>query len=125
MDKIGKKSSMPVIMMKVLLVSYIITGILLLILAALLLKLSLTENMVSVGIIAIYIISCFTGGWIMGRAVPAKKYVWGGILGAVYFIILIVVTLLVNHSFQNEAGNMLTTFIICGGSGMVGGMFAK
>lgn len=125
MDKTGKKNSMPAMIMKVLLVSYIITGILLLILAALLLKLSLTENIVSVGIIMIYIISSLIGGWIMGRKMPARKFLWGGILGAVYFLILIIITLLVNHTLQKEVGNIFTTFLICAGSGMVGGMLAK
>ena len=51
-------------MIKALLASYIVTGAFLLVLALLLYKLQLSESIVNIGIIAIYVISCFLGGFL-------------------------------------------------------------
>ena len=53
--------------LKSLLCSYTLTGVLLLILAFLLFKMDLSEAAVSVGIIVIYILSCFLGVLLLGR----------------------------------------------------------
>ena len=54
-------------MIKALLASYIVTGLLLLVLALLLYKLRLSESAVNVGIIAVYVVSCFLGGFLEGK----------------------------------------------------------
>ena len=71
--------------LKSLLCSYTLTGVLLLILAFLLFKMDLSEAVVSVGIIVIYILSCFLGGLLLGRKMKKQKYVWGLLLGTGYF----------------------------------------
>ena len=53
---------------KALLAAYGVTAVLLLILALLLLKLNLSEGIVAVGIMATYLISCFLGGFLLGKA---------------------------------------------------------
>lgn len=67
MEQIMVKASRPLQMMKALLLSYAITGILLLGLAFLLYKLGLGESQVNLGIMVTYIISCLAGGFYMGR----------------------------------------------------------
>ena len=63
--------------LKSLLCSYTLTGVLLLILAFLLFKMDLSEAVVSVGIIVIYILSCFLGGLLLGRKMKKQGYpVW-------------------------------------------------
>ena len=63
--------------LKSLLASYIVTGILLLILTFLVYKLELDEQMVVIGIVAIYVIATFVGGFILGKLTEVKKYIWG------------------------------------------------
>lgn len=53
--------------MKALLVSYLVTGLLLLLIAGLLYRFQLDEGKVQIGIILTYILSCFTGGFLAGR----------------------------------------------------------
>ena len=54
-------------MLKSLLCSYVVTGILLLILAGILYKFNLDEAKVTAGILIIYILSAFAGGVVIGK----------------------------------------------------------
>ena len=64
-----------------LLVSYIITGILLLVLAVLLYKLNLDKGKVTAGITGIYVVSAFAGGFLIGKLQKVRKFIWGSCLG--------------------------------------------
>lgn len=116
------KSSKPIWLLKSLLTGYIITGVLLLILALLLYKLDLGEQKVTMGIIIIYVISTFAGGFIMGKLVGERRFFWGLTLGIVYFALLLAVSIGVNHSLQSNGTNIVTTFLLCAGGGMIGGI---
>lgn len=45
-------------------------------------------------------------------------------MGITYYVILVVVSLIVNRGIEDVAGNMLTVFFLCAGSGMLGGMIS-
>ena len=124
MVKFWKKNEKIANVLKGLLVSYIVTGVLIMLLAFLLYKFALPERVVGIGIIVIYIFSTFLGGFLLGKNMKVKKYLWGLINGMAYFIVLVIVSLIVNGGFQNTAGDFFLTMILCGGSGMLGGMFS-
>ncbi|WP_461809788.1 TIGR04086 family membrane protein [Faecalimonas sp.] len=124
MGKKEKKELKGMWLLKALLVGYVITGVLLMILALLLYKIDLDEQKVTIGIIATYIISTFAGGFIMGRLVEKQKFIWGLVLGIIYFLLLFVVSFMVNHQLQSNGTNLLTTFLLCAGGGMLGGMLS-
>ena len=65
MGKKEKKESKGIWLLKALLAGYVVTGVLLMILALLLYKIDLDEQKVTMGIIATYFISTLTGGFIM------------------------------------------------------------
>ena len=113
-----------IFLLKTLLFSYIITGGLLLLLAFLLYKFKLQETVVSIGIIAIYIISTFLAGFVTGKKVGEKKFLWGLVVGSAYFVILLIVSLCINQSTADIANDLLTTFLMCAGSAMLGGMLS-
>ena len=54
-------------MVKSLLAAYVVTGIFLLILTLLLYKMGLSEQNVNIGVILIYVIATFSGGFVMGK----------------------------------------------------------
>ena len=54
-------------LVKALLCAYAVTGILLLILAFLLYKAGLSEENVNAGILLVYVISTFSGGFVIGK----------------------------------------------------------
>lgn len=107
---------------KVLLTMYIMTGILLLGLAALLYKMQLTKTAVDVAILVIYVAAGFLGGMLIGKITGNKKYVWGMLTGLSYFVILLIVSLGLHRGIENGIVHMLTTLVLCTAAGTIGGM---
>ena len=125
MEKTSVEKGVPVLfLLKCILCSYIFTAAMLLLLAFLLYKMNLSEKTVSVGIIAIYVISTFFGGFVAGKKMQNRKFVWGLLVGAAYFCVLAVVSLLVNQSVSELENSVFTTMILCGAGGMLGGMLS-
>ena len=110
--------------LKCLLGSYIITGGLLLLLALLLYRFQLSEAIVSGAITGIYILTTFIAGLWAGKHMKSKKFVWGLVMGVLYFVVLLVVSLIINHSVKDIGTNLLTSFFLCAGSGTLGGMIS-
>ncbi len=80
-------------LVKSLLFSYILTALLLALLAFLLYKLGLDEKSVSISMIAIYVVCTFFGGFIMGKKTGSRRFLWGLLTGTLYFLVLAVVSL--------------------------------
>lgn len=113
-----------VFVIKCMLGAYVLTAGLLLLLAFMLYRFGLSEKVVSVCIIAIYILVTFFAGLLAGKREGKRKYLWGLAMGALYFGVLVVVSLVVNKGLEDIAGNMMTVFFLCVGSGMLGGMIS-
>ena len=124
MERKLQKDSWVMWILKSLLVSYVITGILLLLLAVALFKFELNEKAVSAAIVAIYIMATLLGGIIIGKFAKVRRYLWGLGLGIGYFALLMLITLGVYRTLNGDAANMVTTFILCAGGGMAGGMLS-
>lgn len=122
MERTVKNSAMGLTILKILLLMYVITGVMLLALTALLSKLQLTESAVSIGIVAIYVISGFVGGLLAGKKMKSRKFLWGMIMGAAYFLILVIGSIVFHKGLDMEASRFATTLVLCIASGMVGGM---
>lgn len=109
-----------------LIVMYVLSGVMLLLLAALLYNFELSEATVRIGVIAIYVTSGFTGGFFIGKQMQERKYLWGLIAGGIYFALLFVLSLLVKsgtgEGLDFDVVRILTTLVLCGISGMAGGM---
>ena len=124
MDKIIHQNTKLLVLLKGLLISYIITAFMLLLLSFLMLKLDLPSVVISGGINFAYIISAFTGGFFTGKKIEQRKFIWGLIMGVFYFIILLLISLMMNRVSPMPLGSLFTVFIICGLSGMLGGMIS-
>lgn len=107
---------------KALLAAYIVTALCLMILAFLLLKLDLSEANVNVGVIVTYLLACFLGGFILGKAMGKRKFLWGLALGAVYFLIALVISTIAFRGNPSAWSHVITTLLLCMGGGMAGGM---
>ena len=95
-------------------VMFVISGLLLLFLAMLLYKMELSEAVVKIGIVVIYVISGVAGGVIAGKMRGEQKFLWGLTAGIVYFA--------VQKGMPEEPVKIFTTLVLCGASGMAGGM---
>ncbi|MGN0343007.1 MAG: TIGR04086 family membrane protein [Roseburia sp.] len=120
----GRLSRVPASLAKVLLAMYILTGILLLVLAGLLYRFQLSEQVVNIGVIVIYILAGFSGGFLMGKLQGSRKFLWGAVMGLLYFVLLMIVSLVIWHEFQSGIIHGITTLVLCTLSGMVGGMIS-
>ncbi len=122
----GIKNQIPNIMklLKALIFAYLVTALCLLILAVLLYKLELGEGQVAAGIVAVYILSCFLGGFFLGKHVESRKFIWGIILGTIYFLFLLGISLILEPGGLAGTRTLLTSMIMCLGGGMLGGMLS-
>ena len=99
--------------LKSLLFAYALTGVALLLLALVLFAFDLGETAVDAGIIIIYVLACFMGGFMAGKIVRKDKYLWGVITGLAYYVLL-----------DMSAAHAVTTFFMCTGGGTLGGMLS-
>lgn len=125
MDNKGREERIPVLfLMKCLLISYIMTAVLLAVLALLLYKMGLGEKAVSGAIIVIYVAATFFGGFLAGKKTQNRRFLWGFIVGAAYFGILTAVSLCFGQEGFQAGKSFFTTLILCAGGGMLGGMLS-
>ena len=124
MEKRGeRKEGVPVLALaKCLLASYVLTLLLLCLLALLLYKLHLTEGMVTIAISAIYVVTTFMAGFLAGKKMETQKFLWGALIGAAYFVILAVVSVLIKTPETALGNSFWTTMVLCVAGGTLGGM---
>lgn len=123
MNRLEKKQKI-IWLLKALLFSYVVTGISLLLLSVLLYKFEWNEHLVSAAIVAVYVLSTVVGGIVIGKLVRTRRFFWGLLLGNLYFILLLVITIILYRSLSGNGLNMLTAWILCTGGGMTGGMIS-
>ncbi len=124
MEQTAKQTPKMMFLVKGLIAAYLITAILLLILALLLYKLDLDEGKVTIGIIVIYVTSCFIGGFFVGKKAGSQKFLWGMLLGLTYFLLLTAVSAVTEPGLASGWKGLITSFVMCAGAGMLGGMLS-
>ena len=109
-------------MLKSVVVAYVLTAILLLVLSFIMYKAKISMAGANSGILVTYVLSCLVGGFIFSGSLSEKKYLGGGVMGVVYFVVVYIVSAVWNQSVAAQMPGMLTAFLICVFSGMFGGM---
>ena len=105
-------------------IAFFLCSISLLLLSVLLYKFEWNEHLVSAAIVAVYVLSTVVGGIVIGKLVRTRRFFWGLLLGNLYFILLLVITIILYRSLSGNGLNMLTAWILCTGGGMTGGMIS-
>ena len=118
----NEKENPAIVLVTALFMMYIISGILLLLLALILFKMEPGEMVIKIAVILIYIVSGIAGGFFMGRKLKDRKFLWGLLAGSTYFFLLCLLSLIVKQGVDMEAAKVITTCILCAASGMAGGM---
>jgi putative membrane protein (TIGR04086 family) len=109
--------------LKSILISYIFTGIVLLILSVLLLKTDVSYNFLRGGMIFSYLFSSLVAGFLTGRSVKVRRFLWGMLAGFLYFALLFLVSFFMNSFTITAPATMVMIFVMCILGGMFGGMF--
>ena len=104
--------------------SYVLTALLLTALAFLLYRFRLGESQVSLGINLVYVVSCLAGGFLAGKAARQRRFLWGLFTGILYFLILFFASFAVSRELGAGSRELLTVFLMCAGSGTIGGMIS-
>lgn len=124
MEHVLRKNPVVSLLVKAVLISYVVSAILLLITSALMLSANMSATVVTVLVIVTYIISNFLSGFIMGKGMEHQKFIWGLLSGFIYFVILLLLSLIIMSSREFSLFATIRTLLICTLSGMVGGMLS-
>lgn len=106
-----------------LLGAYILSMSLLLVLALLLYRTNVAPNVIGAGITFTYMITGFFAGNLAGKQMQQKRFLWGILMGIGYYVILLLLSIVVNQT-MGTITDALTTLILCVGGGMLGGMLS-
>lgn len=109
-------------MLVYLLIAFLGSLALLALMSLLLFLFQISAKLVSIMIIAVYIMMPCVAGYLMGRKMGHKKFLYGAMMGMVYFLVLCIFS-----AFYGEVGitasvGFFTTAILCIGGGTLGGM---
>lgn len=119
-----KRKSKSVNGLVILGIMFLLSAVILAVLATIIWKAEVGSSFVGGGVIAVYVISCFLGGFLMGINMGKHKFFWGLLMGAVYFGILVGAGQLIFHEPMKEGLHLVSSLLICGVAGMLGGMLA-
>ena len=135
MDQIGEESAMEMVKrdqkkergralayLFFLLLAYVLTGLLLLLLAFLLYRFQMGSGAVSASIDAIYFISALFAGVLAGKKAKTRRFLWGTLMGALYFLVLAALSLA--SGMGNGNTGIFPSFLFCVAGGCVGGILS-
>ena len=105
-------------MIRTLIFTYLVSGVLLTALAFALYKFRLPESQITLGISGVYILSCFMGGFMAGKAMRSRKFLWGLLTG------ILIMSFLQDRTITADAVRLGTVFAMCSLSAMAGGMIS-
>lgn len=111
-------------MVRSLLISYVLSGILLAALAFALYKLHLKEGQVNLMVYAVYLITCLAGGFAAGKGIRQRRFFWGLLAGLFYFVVLFAVSWAMNIGAPIDMERSVTVMGICALGGTIGGMLS-
>lgn len=109
---------------KLLCVSYIFSALLLLLIAFLLYKMKLGSGPIQAMVYGTYILSCLIGGFLIGKSAGQRRFFWGMLFGALYFLILLGLSFVIGKEICQGTGHMLMVLAMCLGAGCFGGMIS-
>ena len=93
-------------------------------LSVLLWKMDGAGNVLSVGVVVIYILTNLLGGILVGKAMGQQKFFWGVVIGACYYSVLLVAGIFLADTKIPGNMQLISGGMICLISGMLGGMIA-
>lgn len=107
--------------LKTLIAGYVITVVMLFIIALCLYKMSLGEQIVGAGVLVTYGVSVFVGALMLAKIQKSKRLMWGIVYGMVYFAIILAASIIANKGISCNWPGLAKTFAVCVISGLVGG----
>lgn len=107
--------------LKVLLLEFIVSMVLLLVIAFVMYQSGMGQGTARILILGVYLISTFLGGMIIGKAQKSRRLIWGTMAGILYLLVLLIVSVIVNSGLTGE-NNIILSAVCCILGGCLGGM---
>ncbi|MEI3175415.1 MAG: TIGR04086 family membrane protein [Lachnospiraceae bacterium] len=107
-----------------LLLAALSSALLLFILSFLLYKLRLNNGTLRLFVCLIYVLSCFSGGFLAGKRIKTRRFLWGAVSGLLYVLVLFLLSALSQGGLQAGTSGILTAAGLCIGGGTAGGMLS-
>ncbi|HIT65596.1 MAG TPA: TIGR04086 family membrane protein [Candidatus Ventrimonas merdavium] len=117
-------ASKPQTLLRALLVSYLLSGVLLILLSLALYRLKLPEEQINLAVYGVYAAACFFGGFLSGRSIKSRRFFWGLITGLLYFAVLTAVSFLTAHGDAPDTSRLASVLAVCAAAGTAGGMMS-
>ena len=117
-------ASVPWRILRTLIFSFLLSLFMLAGLTFLLYRFRLTESQITVGIYAIYLISCLFGGLLLGLSMKKRRLLYGILIGGLYSLLLFAISLLNEHGISAEPVQILIITLLCIGGGAIGGIIS-
>ena len=106
-------------------VSVMVTGLLLLLLTVLLYNTNLSGTVSGIFIVAIYVLGPFAGAFVLGKIVKKKRVLWGLLLGGLYFLAFLAISMLSAEEGAVPSVRDYTEVLLAVlPGGILGGMFS-
>lgn len=112
------------IVIKGLITAFLLTVILLVLLAFLMLKLQWETSRLEKLILVVYVLATFAGGWTAGHAAEKRKFLCGCFIGILYFLLLLMVSVMAESGAAVSVAAGAAAFFLCAVGGMFGGMLS-
>lgn len=109
---------------KIIVIDVLITIVGVLLLSFLTYKFRLGDNIIKIGIVIIYALSNFIGGFVIGKIKENKKYIWGALTGVVYFCVLLILSVLITGDLFGNGNMAVIAFTSSVIAGTIGGMLS-
>lgn len=92
--------------------------------ALVLMKVQPEESTIRTGIKFVYVVTNLVGGFLIGKVMHQRKFLWGVLTGVMYFAVVSVVSFIVHQGFYQDVQNAVVTCLLCIVGGMIGGMIS-
>ena len=107
---------------KVAAVAILVSVLLIFICAFLAYKLRLGSPQIALLVTVIYAAGSFIAGFGVGHLRKEKRLLWGVCAGGVYFLVILLISLIVSHGIGSNGGNVVRNLLICVAAGGIGGI---
>ena len=111
--------------LKTLLFMCLTTVAMMLLLSMLFYKVHISDMGIRMGAIATYLVTNFVGGFIFGKVNEKRKYLYGIIIGIIYFVLLVFATIIFGNGKEVFTITSIISLICCTVGGMLGGMLSN
>lgn len=102
-----------------------VTIVLLLLLTVLIYNTDISGTVSGILMVAIYVLGPFSGAFLLGKRMKKKRFLWGMLLGIIYFAVFVLISMLVAEP-ENVPGirEYIQVLLAVLPGGILGGMFS-